>query len=114
LSIFTEKNIDATLLCPLIFLGSASILYILLYRRLFFCNVLDLILYESNKGYCSCPPCHHFHRKLGTFVYFVATFYSNPVLVCSSKKNLAILFIWRIFCRKRETVPMGKKRFCIN
>jgi hypothetical protein len=22
---------------------------------------LDLILFGSNKGYCSCSPCHHFH-----------------------------------------------------
>jgi hypothetical protein len=51
------------LLRPLIFLGSASILYIPLYRQLFFSNILDSILFGFNKGYCSCSPCHHFHKS---------------------------------------------------
>jgi hypothetical protein len=59
--LFLPPNIDAMLLRQLIFLGSASILHILLYRPLFFGNVLDLILFGSNKDYCSCSPCHHFH-----------------------------------------------------
>jgi hypothetical protein len=59
--LFLPPNIDATLLRPLIFLGSASILYIPLYRPLIFSNILDLILFGSNKGYPSCSPCHHFH-----------------------------------------------------
>jgi hypothetical protein len=24
---------------------------------------LDLILFGSNKGYRSCSPCHHFHKR---------------------------------------------------
>jgi hypothetical protein len=42
LSIF-PPNIDASLLRSLNFLGSASILYKLLYRPLFFSNILDSI-----------------------------------------------------------------------
>jgi hypothetical protein len=59
--LFLLPNVDATLLRPLIFLGSASIVYIPLYCPLFFSIVLDLILLGSNKGYCTCSPCHHFH-----------------------------------------------------
>jgi hypothetical protein len=61
---FLPPNIDATLLCPPNFHGSASILYKPLYRPLFFSNVLDLILIGTNKGYHSCSPCHHFHTSL--------------------------------------------------
>jgi hypothetical protein len=62
--LFLLPNVDATLFRPLIFLGSVSTLYILLYRPLFFSNVLDLILFGLNKGYCSCSPCHHFYMWL--------------------------------------------------
>jgi hypothetical protein len=58
---YARQNFDVTLLCSLIFLGSVSILYILLYCPLLFSNVLDLIMSGSNKGYRSCSPCHHFH-----------------------------------------------------
>jgi hypothetical protein len=64
---FYCQNIDAKLLCPFNFHGFASVLYKPLYRPLFFSNVLDLILFGSNKGYRSCSPCHHFHTRLGDF-----------------------------------------------
>jgi hypothetical protein len=49
------------ILRPLNFYWSASTLYKQLCRPLFFSNVLDLILFGTNKGDCSCSPCHHFH-----------------------------------------------------
>jgi hypothetical protein len=58
---FLPPNFDNTLLHPFIFLGSLSILYILLYRPLFFSNILGLIPFGLNKGYRSRSPCHHFH-----------------------------------------------------
>jgi hypothetical protein len=65
---FYRQNINAKLLCPLNIHGSASVLYKPLYLPLFFSNVLDLILFGTNKGYCSCSPCHHFHKSICHFI----------------------------------------------
>jgi hypothetical protein len=61
---FYRQNTDAKLLRPLNFHGSASVLYKPMYRPLFFSIVLDLILFGSNKGYCSCSPLLTFPHKL--------------------------------------------------
>jgi hypothetical protein len=83
---FYRQNTDVKLLRPLNFHGSASFLYKQLYRPLFFSNVLDLILFGSNKGYRSCSPCHHFHsrthvKKLASVIYEFESFSSQACLL---------------------------------
>jgi hypothetical protein len=62
-------------------------------------NILDLILFGSNKGYSSCSPCHHFHNSY-TYItsqnngnakpdYFLRAFY------CESYENQPLVVtIW--------------------
>jgi hypothetical protein len=79
---FYPKTIDATLLHPLYFLGSASILYKPLYRPLLSSNILDSIMFGTNKGYHSCSPCHHFHtvhiKSINSFAMHKRNRDSNP------------------------------------
>jgi hypothetical protein len=64
LSVFARQIIDATLLCPLIFHGSTSILYKSMYHPLLSSIVLDSILFGSNKGYCLCSPLPSFPHNI--------------------------------------------------
>jgi hypothetical protein len=65
------------LLLQIIFLGSASILYKLLYRPWFFSNILDSILFGTNKGYSSCSPCYHFHNARCSQFFWLLFLWQN-------------------------------------
>jgi hypothetical protein len=42
---------------------------------------LDLVLFGSNKGYCSCSPCHHFHRSTFAWLYVVCAFLHHRKII---------------------------------
>jgi hypothetical protein len=109
---FCCQNTDAKLLHPFNFHGSASVLYKLLYRPLFFGNVLDLILFGSNKGYCSCSSCHHFHMV--TLVTCCLSEAYKAKISCGSVSTSRILKVEAQSRMHLSTPPLPKRKWFID